>query len=722
VTTPATNGGNECEANDGDIASESCAEHACPIDCVGAWSSFSACNATCGGGKSVRTFNVTIPAESGGVDCGTGHGDSDWLNCASDPCPIDCDGSFGDFSECSLSCGNGTQAKTFSVTTPAAHGGENCTAEDGDTEAQPCATEACPVDCDGDWTAWGACSKTCDVGSQFRSFVTETAAAFGGQLCSTTFGAVNGSIQEQNCATHGCPGDCTGVWSEWTACSTSCGGGDQNRTFNVTVLPLAGGVSCSETYGASDGEQESRTCSTSDCPVDCLGEYSNFSSCSVSCGGGTQQRTFVIAVNASSGGSPCANYAGGVDTSVCATDACPIDCVGEWEPFGTCNATCGGGFKVRTFIVETESSAGGSACSYANHSVASVACATQPCNASLETTATATPTSVGTVSVSRAAETTLKSSTAPSMLPATVSEPRDVLTSSTGGEYTVRSPAETTAGSMSATVTKATVSTSLGSSPAVSVELSAAHTTQRASTSVSSIGGVSTPITSAQAVDCVGEWTAFGSCNATCDGGVYSRSFLVTTEASAGGNGCNNGDGATDTQPCATEACPVNCAGEFGALSECSVTCGSGVYSRTYTIASHSTDGGSDCPHEHGYVDTVVCEQPACASLGVGTNSQDNEDGLIAGATVAAIVFVAAVAGVVAWRLWATKNAGNNRDNLRKVQPKRGITQPSSAAATTTITVEGELVERTSISRIHYNSDPDSTKGAPIRKKKTVFL
>jgi len=59
-------------------------------------------------------------------------------------------------------------------------------------------------------------------------------------------------------------------------------------------------------------------------------------------------------------------------------------------------------------------------------------------------------------------------------------------------------------------------------------------------------------------VDCVGSWSQFGSCSATCGGGVRSRTYSITTNAANGGSQCPTFNGATETQTCNNNACPAN--------------------------------------------------------------------------------------------------------------------------------------------------------------------
>merc|ERR1711871_1722676 len=66
--------------------------------------------------------------------------------------------------------------------------------------------------------------------------------------------------------------DCAGTWSSWGACSATCGGGTQSRSYTVSTPASGGGTSCP----ASHGEMQSQQCNTGACPVDCVGSWSSW--------------------------------------------------------------------------------------------------------------------------------------------------------------------------------------------------------------------------------------------------------------------------------------------------------------------------------------------------------------------------------------------------------------------------------------------------------------
>jgi len=52
--------------------------------------------------------------------------------------PVNCVGSWGEFGACSKTCGGGTETKTYTVTTDAQYGGDECGDANGGTESQAC--------------------------------------------------------------------------------------------------------------------------------------------------------------------------------------------------------------------------------------------------------------------------------------------------------------------------------------------------------------------------------------------------------------------------------------------------------------------------------------------------------------------------------------------------------------------------------------------------------
>merc|ERR1719199_1810352 len=96
-------------------------------------------------------------------------------------------------------------------------------------------------------------------------------------------------------------GDCE--LTDWVAgpCTVECGpvAGAQNITREVISVPDSGKCPPLRVH---------RTCNHKPCPMDCqMGEYSEWSVCTQSCGGGTRSRTRNVVATAQNGGLPCGN-------------------------------------------------------------------------------------------------------------------------------------------------------------------------------------------------------------------------------------------------------------------------------------------------------------------------------------------------------------------------------------------------------------------------------
>lgn len=117
-------------------------------------------------------------------------------------------------------------------------------------------------------------------------------------------------------------------------------------------------------------------------PVDCVvSTWAPWGSCSKTCGGGTTTRTRTITTQPKNNGKVCPSL---TDTSSCNTQPCPINCVGDWGPWGTCEGSCGMGKTKRYYKVTTAAANSGLACPFRSDEVEEkdcntmVACQVQP--------------------------------------------------------------------------------------------------------------------------------------------------------------------------------------------------------------------------------------------------------------------------------------------------------------------------------------------------------
>ena len=162
------------------------------------------------------------------------------------------------------------------------------------------------------WTAWSTCSATCAGGIQTQSRYVVTQGANGGLACPTLL------TQQQTCNTFPCPINCVvDAWSLWSDCTLTCGGGVQSSTRKIITAAAYGGVPCPSLT-------QQQACNVQLCPIDCkISKWSEWSACSTSCGEGTQTQTRYVDVKAANGGLPCLKIL--TNTQTCNLGLCPTD-------------------------------------------------------------------------------------------------------------------------------------------------------------------------------------------------------------------------------------------------------------------------------------------------------------------------------------------------------------------------------------------------------------
>ena len=337
-----------------------CNTRACPINCeVSEWSEWSnvgSCSADCGGGKQQqeRSRSITTNAANGGTICPTNLKETKEIDCNTQACPIDCEVSgwseWSNVGSCSKTCGGGKQQqeRTRSITKNASNGGTACPTNLRETKEIDCNTQACPINCEvSEWSEWsnfGSCSADCGGGKQQqeRTRSITTNASNGGTACPTNLK----ETKEIDCNTQACPINCeVSEWSSWSnvgSCSKTCGGGKQSqeRTRSITKNAANGGTACPTNLR----ETKEIDCNTQACPINCevseWSEWSNFGSCSKTCGGGKQQqeRTRSITTNAANGGTACPTNLRETKEIDCNTQACIATVISTSEIGLKCNS------------------------------------------------------------------------------------------------------------------------------------------------------------------------------------------------------------------------------------------------------------------------------------------------------------------------------------------------------------------------------------------------
>eukprot|EP00392_Amoebophrya_sp_AT5.2_P000201 g201.t1 len=228
-----------------------------------------------------------------------------------------------------------------------------------------CEEAQCPEDVDcvwGQWTEWNACSATCGNGIQERDRGIDVAPRGIGKLCEAKDRA-----EVRPCVDVECDSPCVdGAFSEWTEfseCSASCGGGYRFASRHVLTTP---------NYCGKPIEGDARKyekCNEQECgiqAVDCeFSEWESWSDCSAACNG-IRDRSRRIATYPAHGGRHCEGTTKeikGCNINVAECKDVPVDCIlAEWSEFGTCTADCGGGIQRRERAILQKPKNGGTPC------------------------------------------------------------------------------------------------------------------------------------------------------------------------------------------------------------------------------------------------------------------------------------------------------------------------------------------------------------------------
>ncbi|XP_072234960.1 SCO-spondin [Leuresthes tenuis] len=118
-------------------------------------------------------------------------------------------------------------------------------------------------------------------------------------------------------------------WSRWSSCSVSCGRGQRWRSRSCQ--DTEGGPSCAEIM-------QRDTCDLSPCPVGCLlSEWSTWTECSSTCGGGVSLRNKTILQEPEPGGTACVGPL--EQHTVCNTNSCLPECSSR-QVYSDCSGSC----------------------------------------------------------------------------------------------------------------------------------------------------------------------------------------------------------------------------------------------------------------------------------------------------------------------------------------------------------------------------------------------
>eukprot|EP00927_Polykrikos_kofoidii_P064947 TRINITY_DN60751_c0_g1_i1.p1 TRINITY_DN60751_c0_g1~~TRINITY_DN60751_c0_g1_i1.p1 ORF type:complete len:1809 (-),score=251.75 TRINITY_DN60751_c0_g1_i1:69-5465(-) len=343
VATQAAGVGKRCSG--AQMEQKSCETQLCNTfskDCeVESWSVWAGCDAQ---SPTLRTrTRKTTPLFNTGIPCSDAIKQVESCHVGKpQDLLIDCQlTQWSSWQACDVSCGGGQSFRHRAV----GHEAETCAAcpHRSMNMTKSCNEQICPSehpqkDCLlGDWADWSQCSSACGTGVRTTERVVSRFLVDDGESCSGTLKVVSGCIVE--CEKVDCE---WGSWDAWTVCSRTCGGGTSSRHRSVKEFPKRGGKPCEPLR-----KGEITVCATQRCEVCVDGRWSAWSSwghCSSSCDGGVVFRQRVMQTRATACGTP----ATGLSEEYRACDGLPpcveaVDCkLNHWTQWGACSSSCFG--------------------------------------------------------------------------------------------------------------------------------------------------------------------------------------------------------------------------------------------------------------------------------------------------------------------------------------------------------------------------------------------
>ncbi|XP_068688561.1 uncharacterized protein [Montipora foliosa] len=613
-------GGDNCSSLGRSKEVRQCNIHICPINGgYTAWTEFTVCSKSCGNGTQKRIRNCSNPApQHGGKDCSSLGDSMEIKQCNSHHCPLN--GGYtqwSDFTACSSTCGEGKKTRWRNCSNPLPqYGGRNCSHLGVPVHVEYCFLRHCPVHGGfTEWTQYGPCTRSCDVGLKNRTrYCTNPMPQHGGNDCSGEH------ITFKVCNTFSCPIDGGYTqWSQFSACSQTCESGTMRRTRKCNnPAPRSGGNNCS----LLGPPEEVWTCNNFSCPVH--GNYStwsNFSSCSKSCGNGSMERQRNCSnPEPKHGGKDCSILGASKEIKSCNEFPCPIHAsFSSWSIFSVCSKSCGNGTKTRTRNCSNPSPQhGGRNCSSLGPSEERNSCNVLPCpingNYSPWSNFNRCSKSCG-----NGTKTRTRSCTNPKpqhngtncalLGPSTDVKPCNVFSCPVDGGYTewgnfTQCSQSCDKGTMYRVRNCTNPAPKHGGKSCS--EIGSAIDVQNCNEHPCPIDGL------------YSDWSQFSECSRSCAGGRQNRSRTCDNPSPKhGGMNCSRLGPASEVQTCNSFPCPVHGNySEWSGYQKCDRACGGGMRTRRRTCTNPTpAHGGRNCSDLGPSAQTIACNIHDCPDI-----------------------------------------------------------------------------------------------------------
>ncbi|XP_077446291.1 thrombospondin type-1 domain-containing protein 4 [Stigmatopora argus] len=310
---------------------------------------FSECSASCGRGFRNPIFHCVhrlkqVQVEEGLCDKNSQPTQQEEA-CNVQACPAFWD--IGEWSECSKTCGLGTQQRQVLCRQAYANHTHNVHAGRCQHLERPETSGTCQAKICSEWqirSEWSACSVPCGLGQRWREV--RCLSNVGDFVPDAECNVNLRPAHVENCDM----GACAKSWfyTDWgTKCSAECGTGVRTRgvlclTGHISSLPLEG---C-----GSERPPDSQMCNHGPCDDAMEWFTGSWSQCSAECGSGSQQREVVCLSRSHQVTTVVPQYECSSLERPLSQQSCHVKaCGGKWyyTDWSACSKTCEGGFRVR---------------------------------------------------------------------------------------------------------------------------------------------------------------------------------------------------------------------------------------------------------------------------------------------------------------------------------------------------------------------------------------